>query len=192
MPSVVVISGPNGAGKSTAAPALLQGILDFENFVNADVIAQGLSAFQPEGAAIPAGRIMLKRIHGLGVNQESFAFETTLASRSFHTQIKALKQNGYQFHLFFLWLNSVEVALARVQTRISIGGHSIPKETIIRRYAAGLKNFFQLYSKIATSWNFYDNSNSDHFVLIASSSNGVETVFNNTVWNLLKEEYHES
>ena len=190
MPNVIIIAGPNGAGKSTAAPILLQGILNFENFINADVLAQGLCAFHPESAAISAGRIMLGRIHELGANNESFAFETTLASRSFYTQIRKLKQRGYQFHLIFLWLSSVEIAMARVQARVSMGGHSIPADTIIRRYTSGLKNFFQLYTTIATSWSFYDNSKPEHLDLIASFSDGVETIFNPTLWNPLKKEYH--
>jgi predicted ABC-type ATPase len=109
MPHLIIIAGPNGAGKSTTAPALLKDALSIENFVNADVIAQGLCAYQPEKAAIEAGRIMLKRIHQLALEQTDFAFETTLASRTFAQWIPRLKAEGYQFYLMFLWLQDAEL-----------------------------------------------------------------------------------
>ena len=189
MPDVIIVAGPNGAGKSTSAPILLQGLLCFENFVNADVIAQGLCAFEPEKAAIPAGRIMLTRIHELAIKKESFAFETTLASRTFYSFIKKLQIEGYQFHLVFLWLNSINIAIARVQERVSMGGHFIPKETIIRRYFSGLNNFFQLYKKISTSWSFYDNSHAEKLNLIAAFHNGIESILEKEIWLRLQEEY---
>jgi predicted ABC-type ATPase len=144
-PDVVMLAGPNGAGKSTAAPALLRDILSVNEFVNADVIAQGLSAFEPERAAPAAGRIMLARLRELARQRESFAFETTLASRSFAPWIAGLKsEGGYKFRLVFLWLPSPEAAVARVAERVRAGGHDVPEATIRRRYAAGLKNFFTL------------------------------------------------
>lgn len=168
MPHLIIIAGPNGAGKSTAAPALLKDALHVNNFVNADVIAQGLCAYQPERAAIQAGRIMLERIHTLANEKVNFAFETTLASRTFATWIPKLQKQGYQFHLIFLWLQNADLAVFRVKERIKAGGHSVPEETIRRRYAAGLKNFFNLYSPLADSWQLYDNSNTNNISLIAS------------------------
>lgn len=150
MPHLIIIAGPNGAGKSTAAPALLKDALHVDNFVNADVIAQGLCAYQPEKAAIQAGRIMLDRIHTLANEEVNFAFETTLASRTFAMWIPKLQKQGYQFHLIFLWLQSADLAIFRVKA----GGHSVPEATIRRRYTAGLKNFFNLYSSLADSWQF--------------------------------------
>ncbi len=168
MPHLIIIAGSNGAGKSTAAPALLKDALHVDNFVNADVIAQGLCAYQPENAAIQAGRIMLDRIHTLAEEKVNFAFETTLASRTFAMWIPKLQKQGYQFHLIFLWLKNVELAIFRVNERVKSGGHSVPESTIRRRYAAGLKNFFNLYSPLAESWQFYDNSNAENLSLIAS------------------------
>ena len=101
-PSVVVLAGPNGAGKSTAAPALLQGALGVTEFVNADAIARGLSAFDAERAALPAGRVMLRRLRDLARQRVSFAFETTLASRSFAPWLAELKRDGYSIHIVFL------------------------------------------------------------------------------------------
>jgi len=133
-PHVIVIAGPNGAGKSTTAPMLLKGTLGVTEFVNADVIAQGLSAFQPESAAFHAGRVMLERLHYLAKERVDFAFETTVASRSFAPWIAKLKQSGYTFHLVFLWLPSADFAVARVAERVRMGGHDVPEETIRRRY----------------------------------------------------------
>lgn len=192
MPHLIIIAGSNGAGKSTAAPALLKDALHVDNFINADVIAQGLCAYQPEKAAIQAGRIMLNRIHNLAGENINFAFETTLASRTFARWIPKLKKQGYQFHLFFLWLKNVELAILRVKERINTGGHSVPEETIRRRYAAGLKNFFNLYSPIADSWQFYDNSNAEHFSLVASKIKQNNPIIKDiAIWQQLLEIFNE-
>lgn len=189
-PSLVILAGPNGAGKSTAAPGLLQGTLDVTEFVNADVIAQGLSAFEPERVALTAGRIMLRRLRELAYRGESFAFETTLSSRSFAPWIQGLLQTGYAFHLIFLWLPSANFALQRVANRVRLGGHNIPAATVRRRYDAGLRNFFRLYYSMATTWRVYDNSSPVGSRLIARGqqttvieSRDVET------WRYLIQEY---
>ncbi|MBI5026313.1 MAG: hypothetical protein HZC12_06220 [Nitrospirae bacterium] len=110
-PHIIVIAGPNGAGKSTTAPSLLKGTLKVTEFVNADLIAQGLSGFQPEGAVFHAGRVMLERIHYLARKRVDFAFETTLASKTFAPWIKDLRKTGYAFHLVFLWLPNISLSL---------------------------------------------------------------------------------
>lgn len=151
-PHVIIIGGPNGAGKSTTAPALLKGTLGVTEFVNADTLAQGLSAFQPERVAFHAGRIMLERIHFLAKGRKEgrvdFAFETTLASRTFATWIDELKKTGYIFHLVFLWLPNPEIALARVAERVRMGGHNVPEEIVRRRYNKGIRDFFQALQAI--------------------------------------------
>lgn len=190
MPHLIIIAGCNGSGKSTAAPALLQNSLHVDDFVNADAIAHGLCAFQPEKASIQAGRIMLERIQKLADDKVNFAFETTLASRTFSTWIPKLKQEGYEFHLIFLWLQNVELAIRRVEERVKTGGHSIPEETIRRRYKSGLKNFFNLYRPLTDSWQFYDNSNADKLSLIASEIHGHKLVIENkSIWEELEETY---
>lgn len=192
MPNLVIISGSNGSGKSTAASSLLQNTVHIDNFVNADVIAKGLSAFQPEKVAMQAGRIMLERIHQLADDGATFAFETTLASKTFAQWIKRLKEVGYKFHLVFLWLRSEELAIFRVAERIKMGGHSVPEETIRRRYHAGLRNFFNLYLPIADRWSFYDNSDAAQFNLIAAVNNEQEIQIEQpSLWQTLKEKYHE-
>jgi len=157
-PSLVVLAGPNGAGKSTTAPSLLRGTLGVMEFVNADVIACGLSGFQPEAAALAAGRVMLSRMRQLARERVSFAFETTLANRLLAKWITGLVREGYRFNLVFVWLPSSEFAMARVAQRVRAGGHVVPGEVIRRRYEAGLRNFFDLYQPLASRWWLYDNS----------------------------------
>ena len=191
MPHLIIIAGLNGAGKSTTAPALLKDALSIDNFVNADVIAQGLCAYQPEKAAIEAGRVMLKRIHQLASEQADFAFETTLASRTFAQWVPRLKTQGYQFYLIFLWLQDVELAVLRVKERIKMGGHSVPEETIRRRYKAGLKNFFNLYAPIADVWRIYDNSDPHPSLIAAKIDNNPVAIEQPYIWQHLTETYNE-
>ena len=184
MPYVIVIAGPNGAGKSTAAPALLHGLLGIEDFVNADVIARGLSAFNPEGAAVEAGRIMLTRVRELAAARRDFAFETTLASRSFAPWIAGLRRDqGYEFHLNYLWVPAPELSIARVANRVREGGHFVPDDDVRRRYRRGINNFFLLYRPIADVWRFYDNSERDDCRLLAEKPlDRSEVVYDHDLW----------
>ena len=182
-PKVVVLAGPNGAGKSTAASRLLRGALGVTEFVNADVIARGLSGFSPERVAMEAGRVMLRRIKELAAKRESFAFETTLASRSFAPWLRDLVKSGYRFHLVFLWLPSAAAAVARVAERVSLGGHDVPVATVRRRYKAGLKNFFELYRSLSTTWQVIDNSQKGKPILLAAGTGPITTVIKvRAVW----------
>lgn len=189
-PQVVVIAGPNGAGKTTAAQTLLPSTLEIQHFVNADWIARGLSGFNPESAAIEAGRIMLARLKQLAESRCTFAFETTLATRSFAPWLRELCDSGYLFALVFLWLPDAEQAVSRVAERVRQGGHNVPGDTIRRRHAAGLRNFFQLYQPWATGWRFYDNSKQGKPRLIATGSGIMEnTIVDELAWRALIEEY---
>ena len=157
-PNVIMLAGPNGAGKSTIAPSILKGKLEVSEFVNADEIARGLSAFNPDGVAFEAGKVMLKQLDRLACQRVNFAFETTLSARSFAPWAKRLMETGYCFHLVFLWLPSAEIAVRRVEDRVRMGGHDIPEEVIRRRYSSGIRNFFNLYQPLTTRWRIYDNS----------------------------------
>ena len=187
-PHIIVIGGPNGAGKSTTAPSLLQKTLGIMEFVNADVIAQGLSAFKPETAAFHAGRIMLERLHYLAKERVSFAFETTLASRTFAYWIDGLRQRGYSCHIVFLWLPSPEFAIARVKERVRMGGHNVPDDVVRRRYKSGICNFFNLYQPPTESWRFYDNSSpaAGPRVIAAGSGKDVQIIEDIRTWNMIK------
>jgi predicted ABC-type ATPase len=189
-PNIVVVAGPNGSGKSTAAPALLRDYLGIIEFVNADVIAQGLSGFRVESVAMQAGRIMLTRLRELVRQRVDFAFETTLASRTFVPWLRQLRDSDYRVHLLFLWLPSPELAIARVAARVQQGGHHVPDETIRRRYHAGLRNFFRLYQSVVDSWILFDNASREGHKLIASRIEDEEVqVVNQTLWDSIQGQY---
>jgi len=187
LPDLVVIAGPNGAGKSTAAPLLIGGRLRVAEFVNVDVIATGLSAFSPESVAVQAGRLMRKRLDQLAGDGADFAFESTLASRSFAPWIAKLRsERGYRFHLFYLWLPDAEESVRRVARRVKLGGHSVPPDVIRRRYGRGLSNFLSLYRPIADSWSLYDNS-SDARLVAMREVGGPEVVLDAEAWHMIEK-----
>ncbi len=191
-PLVIVIAGPNGAGKSTTAPSLLRDALQVTEFVNADAIAGGMSAFRPDSVAIPAGRAMLERMQHLADARADFAFETTLASRSSAPWLAHLKRRGYHVHVMFLWLESADLAVNRVAARVRRGGHNVPEATVRRRYERGLRNLFRLYLPVADSWQMFDNSRAGRPRLVASgSTDRVEEVANSSLWRRIVEVYRE-
>jgi predicted ABC-type ATPase len=187
-PKLVVLAGPNGAGKSTIAARLLKGPLAVNEFVNADTIARGLSEFHPGRVAVPAGKIMLRRLQELANERVSFAFETTLASRTFAPWIEELLATGYEFHLAFLWLSSADEAVARVAERVRLGGHDVPEATVRRRYAAGLRNLFELYQPLSTGWQILNNAGNGRPRLVASGSGStVLTVRQPSIWAQIRK-----
>lgn len=155
---IVIIAGPNGAGKTTFAREFLPNEAHCDIFINADLIAAGLSPFAPERAAIKAGKLMLEAIHDAAQKQQSFAFETTLSGLGYLRHIPIWKAQGYRIKLIFLQLPSSEMAVARVKQRVQQGGHNIPEATIRRRFDAGLKNFHQHYKNSVDIWLHFDNS----------------------------------
>jgi len=187
-PSVVILAGPNGAGKSTAAPALLQGALAVREFVNADVIARGLSEFDPDSAAFAAGRVMLSQLRDLAEQRIDFAFETTLATRSFAPWLERLRTSGYAVHFFFLWLPSADFAVQRVADRVRAGGHNVPEETVRRRYRTGLKNFFKLYEPIASTWRLYDASGPEPILVAERLEARPPTVYHDAIWRMAQQQ----
>lgn len=187
-PLVIAIAGPNGAGKTTLAPFLIRDEYGLMEYVNADSIAHGLAAFSPESVAFEAGRIMLRRVHALAEQKLSFAFETTLASRSYARLIKGLKTEGYAFHLIYVWLSSADLAVQRVRERVRRGGHDVPEEVIRRRYVKGARNFFTLYSGLADTWGIYDNSSQGDPVEIAIKNKGTSPeILREDLWQRLHE-----
>lgn len=178
MPTFYIISGCNGAGKTTTSFTLLPDIMNCKEFVNADEIAKGLSPFQPDKAAIDAGRIMIQRMEMLLLRNEDFAVETTLSTRSYVDFIRRARQKGYKITLIYFWLHSVELAIERVRARVANGGHNIPEETIRRRYKAGNKNLSALYLDVVDEWLIVDNSTVPPEV-VANKGKGTSPMINN-------------
>lgn len=173
MPHLYVISGCNGAGKTTASYALLPEMLNCSQFVNSDEFAKSLSPFSPDSASIQASKLMLLKITYLFKRHEDFAIETTLATRSLKKMIAYAQKEGYQVTLLYFWLNSPDLAVARVKARVAAGGHNIPEDTVRRRYFAGLQYFFNVYIGLVDRWILADNSEIPFKVVAEGSRNGV-------------------
>jgi predicted ABC-type ATPase len=188
VPLVVVLAGPNGAGKSTSAPYLLKDALAVDEFVNADTIAQGLSAYRPDRAAVTAGKVMLERLRVLGSRRRDFAFETTLSGRSHARWLRELQAAGYRTHLVFLSLPSADLAVARVADRVRRGGHHVSDAVVRRRFVAGLRNLFSVYMDAVDAWTIYDNADVVSPRLVASQVFGASPlVADAEAWKSLKE-----
>lgn len=184
-----IIAGCNGAGKTTASFTILPEILDCKEFVNADEIAKGLSPFQPEKVAFEAGRIMLKRIDELLLNNETFAFETTLSTKSYKSKIIEAKQKGYRVTLLFFWLQDVELAKERVKTRVLEGGHNIEPDVIERRFFRGIKNLFEIYLPIVDGTLIFDNSEGQHKLIAFKQIDNQLIIANESKFSILKNQY---
>ncbi len=155
---IIILAGPNGAGKSTFAREFLPKDAECPVFINADLIAAGLSPFQPEVAALKAGRLMLEEMADYTSRGQSFAFETTLSGRIYLRMIREWRKQEYQVKLLFIALKNYEQALARIATRVSQGGHHVPDDVVRRRFDNGLKNFQTIYRWEVNIWQWYDNS----------------------------------
>jgi len=184
-----IIAGPNGVGKTTLSYTILPEMFECYEFVNADEIARGISPLNPEKAGIRAGRLMLQRIKELIKEGESFALETTMATKIYRKLIESAKNLGYEVILLFLTLESVELAIERVRTRVKEGGHDIPVETIERRFHGGLTNFFEIYLGIVDKWILIDNS-TEKFEFIAEGSDSEIIIRSERKWHNLKSQYN--
>ena len=187
--TIYIISGCNGAGKTTASYTILPEILNCKEFVNADNIAVGLSPFQPEKVAFEAGRIMLERIEYLLEANETFAIETTLATKIYKSKLLNAIKNGYNVKLLFFWLPNVEMAIDRVAIRVSEGGHNIPVDVIKRRYFRGIENLFKIYLHLCNEWAVFDNSDGQP-LMIAQGINSNIDIIQTENWNLFKANIH--
>jgi predicted ABC-type ATPase len=180
-PRVAILAGINGSGKTTASRAILAETLGIPTFADADAIARGLNAFNPEGVAMAAGRILLDWLRELAERREDFAFETTLAGKAYASWLESLRATGYEVYLFYHWLDGPETAIGRVASRVAKGGHYIPDATIRQRYARSARNFFDLYRPLADQWRVYDNSHGLRR-LVALGSAGQEYVLDGDTW----------
>ena len=183
---IYIIAGSNGSGKTTFAKKFLPDYARCRHFVNSDLIAQGLSPFSPQVAAMKAGRLVLEQINELAKKSLNFGFETTLAGKSYINRLKKLKQNGYSLHLFFLWIPTVELAVARIKDRVTDGGHNVPTQDVRRRFSRGIHNFFKFYKPLLNSWMLLNNSSTTPS-LIAKEKGKQLTIINKDVFkNILK------
>ena len=186
LPKLYIIAGCNGAGKTTASFTILPEVLNCKEFINADEIAKGLSPFQPESVAVQAGRIMLARMDELLQKGETFAFETTLATKSYKQKIEWAQANGYEVTLLFFWLDSPNIAKERVAQRVAEGGHSIPLETIERRYYNGIANLFTIYIDMVDICYIFDNSEGRKELIAQKERHKDIVIYNNDKFNLIK------
>ena len=191
MPNLFIIAGCNGAGKTTASYTVLPEMLNCKEFVNADEIAKGISPFQPERAAIDAGKIMLTRIQELINAEVDFSFETTLSPKYFITLISKVHEKGYFVTLVFFWLRSVDLAIERVKMRVSEGGHNIPEDTVRRRYKMGIKNLVNKYIPVSDYWIIINNSEGP-FTVVAEGLKNIEIEIKDiATWNKIKAQADE-
>ena len=186
-----IIAGCNGAGKTTASFTILPEVLDCKEFINADEIAKGLSPFQPESVAMQAGRIMLARMDELLQKGETFAFETTLATKSYKQKIEWAQANDYEVTLLFFWLDSPNMAKKRVAQRVAEGGHSIPSQTIERRYHNGIANLFAIYIDMVDICYIFDNSEGERTPIAKKYKGGKEIIYNTDLYNQMKNSYEK-
>jgi predicted ABC-type ATPase len=184
-PRIVILAGPNGAGKSTVSKYLLTEKYFIGEFVNADAIANGLSAFAPDQVAFEAGRIMLRRIQVLLKDKRSFAFETTLASKSFTRLIERAQASGYRVTLLYVALPSALLAKRRVARRVKEGGHSIPDQVIERRFFRSLDNLMHRYREVVDEWFVYDNSELKTPALVAYGHGTGANIIEEQKWQRL-------
>jgi predicted ABC-type ATPase len=186
-PAIFVIGGPNGAGKTTAAMSLMPKDIECSEYVNADSIALALSPFNSEMVSIEAGRLMLRRIHELAMKKVTFAFETTMASRTFLPFLDQCKKSGYNLQLIYIWLISPDLSVARVTQRVEGGGHDVPEHTIRRRYKRGMKNFLSLYMPIADGWAVYDNSQLLPRLIAEETKIDGRRIIHSNIWETFEE-----
>lgn len=183
MARMYIIAGCNGAGKTTATYTMLPDMLNVDEYVNADEIAERLSPENPEKEALRAGRLMMERVKELIDKNEDFGIETTLAARSFAKNIVEAQRKGYMVIVVFFWLRSPELAIKRVAMRVAAGGHDIDRETIVRRYVQGLENLRNIYIPVCNYWLIIDNSDSKRLKVAEGGLSYPIRIYNEKTYN---------
>lgn len=183
MKEIVLIGGPNGAGKTTAARVLLREFLFENEFLNADEIAREIAPEDPEAAAFTAGRELIERMRGLVRQGRSFALETTCSGKTYLHFLERCRTEGWRIALFYFWLPSPEISLARVARRVREGGHDIPREAIFRRYRLSVRNMLLLYLPLADSAAIYDNSEQRRTLIAEKESGFPIRILDQNLWS---------
>lgn len=183
MPDIYVFGGCNGSGKTTLATKILSSLNNQLEFVNADIIATEMNPNNVDAMAIQASRLMIERLNTLFRQGENFAFETTLAARTFAQFLRKCKAQGYRINLIYVWLESAELAVNRVAQRVASGGHNIPENIIRRRYERGKKNFVELYLPLADRFQAYNNSSNNTSLVAYNSGSNQEIIIKLDIWN---------
>jgi predicted ABC-type ATPase len=187
MPKLYIIAGPNGAGKTTFAKEFLPHYAKCSNFVNADLIALGFSPFTPSEVSIKAGKLLLTEIDNFIKRKVDFAFESTLAGKTYVNLIKEAKLEGYFIHIVFLWIPSENLAKERIKQRVKQGGHHVPDIDVKRRLGRSLRNFFDLYSPLADAWDIFNNSEERPELVVKFNEKGMQ-VLDEEIYERLKKE----
>ena len=186
-PNCYIIAGGNGVGKTTFAECFLPEYTQCRNFINPDYLAKAYAQFDPNGGVIQAGRIALARIAEFQRGARDFAFETTLSGRSYLNTLASLKRSGYALNMFYLWIPSCELTLARIKGRVALGGHDVPEAAVRRRYTRTLANLFTLYLPLLDTLYFYENSERIPRMVFKRTHDEMEIV-NEELYTLLQHE----
>jgi predicted ABC-type ATPase len=176
MKNVYIIAGPNGSGKTTFAKTFLPQYAKCDRFINADLIAAGLSPFSPEQVAIKSGKLVLEQIKEYSESNVDFGFETTMSGVTYLKYFKMLKEKGYSLNIFFLWINSAQLAIARVKDRVAEGGHNVPVEDIKRRFERSINRFFYEYRLLADQWILFNNAETIPKIIARKQNAHIEIV----------------
>ena len=187
MPKLYIVAGPNGSGKTTFAREFLPYYARCSNFINADLIARGLSPFLPSVMGIKAGKLLLLQVQEFIKQKADFAFETTLAGKSYVNLINEAKGKGYLIHIFFLWIPDVKLAQERIKQRVKEGGHNVPTEDVKRRFSRSLRNFIGLYGPLCDTWILFDNAGEKPVVVAKETKKGLKIINVSLYENFLEE-----
>jgi predicted ABC-type ATPase len=169
-PVIYLIAGCNGAGKTTFAKSFLPYEANCLNFLNADLIAQGLSPLNANTAAVKAGRLLLAEFRAFVARRETFAFESTLSGTTYIRLLKQARQRDFRLYLHYLWLPTPAIAIARVRERVKMGGHDVPETDVRRRFGRSLRHFVHDYAALADRWAVWDNQTSPPRLLAESKT----------------------
>ena len=176
MKNVYIIAGPNGSGKTTFAKTFLPQYAKCDRFINADLIAAGLSPFSPEQVAIKSGKLVLEQIKEYSESNVDFGFETTMSGVTYIKYCKMLKEKGYSINIFFLWINSAQLAIARVKDRVAEGGHNVPIKDIKRRFERSINKFFNEYRLLADKWILFNNAETIPKIIVRKQNAHIEVI----------------